>query len=157
MVTCTVISTVFQPLQSIDEDIHNLLTSLRSQVVEVRKDSTHLYSCKIRSILNCQKLASSPRLLLRFLSCPPGFIPWQWAVTLLSWGLMGNFNDLLELLIKIPDVYYCTYSLITNGEHLLWCAVLTRRGTENHQNLFSSERGRTSARTFLLWLGQLLQ
>ena len=60
MVTCTVISAVFQPFQSIDEDIHNLLTSLRSQVVEVRKDSTHLYSCKIRSILNCQKLASHP-------------------------------------------------------------------------------------------------
>ena len=55
MVTCTVISAVFQPFQSIDEDIHNLLTSLRSQVVEVRKDSTHLYSCKIRSILNSVK------------------------------------------------------------------------------------------------------
>ena len=90
MVTCTVISAVFQPFQSIDEDIHNLLTSLRSQVVEVRKDSTHLYSCKIRSILNCQKLASSPRLLLLIL--PSRIYPLTMGSNSLILGINGKFQ-----------------------------------------------------------------
>ena len=77
MLTCAVIATVLQTLQSIDEDIHNLLTSLGRQVVEVREDSTHLHSCKIRSILNFRflkilSLCSLDNGLLtgsKFLSC----------------------------------------------------------------------------------------
>lgn len=42
MFTGTVVSSVLEPLEAVDEVVEDLLPGLRGQVVEIGKDSTHL-------------------------------------------------------------------------------------------------------------------
>jgi len=42
LVTCTVVASVFQPLESIDEEVEDFFPRFGGQVVEVSEDSAHL-------------------------------------------------------------------------------------------------------------------